>query len=84
MTCPAPAPAPPDDAACPLCGQANQCAVVQGKPAAGCWCMHARVAPAALAAVPPPLRGQRCICPVCARSPEHSSERGSDRAGTAL
>ncbi|MDD2691018.1 MAG: cysteine-rich CWC family protein [Simplicispira sp.] len=52
---------------CPLCHQPNQCAPAQGRPPEECWCMRAPVAPAALAKIPAAERGQRCICPVCAR-----------------
>ena len=50
---------------CPLCGQANGCAVAQGLLAAQCWCMTATLDTAALAQVPEAERGQRCICPAC-------------------
>ncbi|WP_034387413.1 cysteine-rich CWC family protein [Comamonas composti] len=69
-------PAPPDllpqatgsDASrCPLCGQANQCAIMAGLPAQDCWCMHTPVSRAALQRLAPAQRGQRCICPACAR-----------------
>jgi len=55
---------------CPACGQPNQCAVASGADAQGCWCMQAQVSRAALARLPEQERGQRCICPVCARTPE--------------
>ncbi|HCL87544.1 MAG TPA: hypothetical protein DIC45_13865 [Comamonadaceae bacterium] len=56
-----------DTTLCPLCGQANACAMAAGLPAADCWCMAAPVSRAALARVPEPQRGKRCICPHCAR-----------------
>ena len=55
---------------CPLCHQPNQCALAQGRPPEECWCMRTPVAPAALAQIPAAERGQRCICPVCARTPD--------------
>ena len=55
---------------CPLCSQPNQCALMQDARTTDCWCMHVRVAPVALAAVPGQERGLRCICANCATSPE--------------
>ncbi|KAB2901792.1 MAG: cysteine-rich CWC family protein [Burkholderiaceae bacterium] len=52
---------------CPLCGQANQCAVAAGLPAQDCWCMHTPVSREALARLAPGQRGRSCICPLCAR-----------------
>jgi len=60
----------PETNACPACGQPNQCAVAAGADPQGCWCMHTPVSPAALARLPAQERGQRCICPVCARPSE--------------
>ena len=56
--------------ACPACGQPNQCAMAGGADPQGCWCMQAPVSQAALARLPAQERGQRCICPVCAREPD--------------
>lgn len=50
---------------CPLCGQANQCAIVAGLPPASCWCMQAVIAAEALARIPTEQRGQACVCPSC-------------------
>ncbi len=52
---------------CPACGQPNQCAMAGGADPQGCWCMQTPVSRAALARLPAQERGQRCICPVCAR-----------------
>ncbi|SDM74365.1 Cysteine-rich CWC [Oryzisolibacter propanilivorax] len=51
---------------CPLCGQANGCAIAAGAPAQDCWCMTTPVARTALARLPQDQRGQRCLCPHCA------------------
>lgn len=59
--------APLDTARCPLCGQANQCAIANQQPPASCWCMGTAIAAEALALIPEAERGQRCICPACAR-----------------
>ena len=54
------------ESVCPLCGQANQCAIAAGQPAEGCWCMApGSVAPEALALLPPEQQGKACICPTC-------------------
>ncbi|MCE1251907.1 MAG: cysteine-rich CWC family protein [Comamonadaceae bacterium] len=63
MSCATPA----STSTCPLCHQANACAVAAGAPAASCWCMDAPVAPQALARIPAEARGRACICPHCAR-----------------
>jgi len=60
-------PAAPWAQTCPLCGQDNRCAVAQGLPAPQCWCMQARIDPAALEALAPQERGQRCLCAACGR-----------------
>ena len=52
---------------CPLCGQANQCAITAGLPPESCWCMQTPVSKDALALLPPEARGKACICPVCAQ-----------------
>lgn len=51
---------------CPLCGQANQCAIMAGQAPESCWCMQAPVSPLALARLPEQARGKACICPRCA------------------
>ena len=55
---------------CPACGQPNGCAIAAGGEAADCWCMKTTVSRAALEQLPANERGQRCICPVCARTPD--------------
>ncbi|WP_312567197.1 cysteine-rich CWC family protein [Comamonas sp.] len=54
--------------ACPLCGQANQCAVAAGLPAQSCWCMQQRIAPEVLERIPAAQRRQACVCPACGQS----------------
>ena len=66
-TTPTTPPSPLDTSRCPLCGQANQCAIAQHQPPAQCWCMATEIDLAALEAIPSAERGQRCICPACAR-----------------
>ena len=58
---------PIDTSQCPLCGQANQCAIVAGRPAESCWCMKEPVSREALDSIPESLRGKACICPLCAQ-----------------
>ncbi|WP_119966927.1 cysteine-rich CWC family protein [Simplicispira lacusdiani] len=65
---------------CPACGQPNQCAMAAGADAQDCWCMHTPVSPDALARLPAGERGQRCICPVCARPPDGGSALGKSTA----
>ena len=66
--CMTPEPAALSTAACPLCGQPNQCAIAAGRPAHSCWCMTAAIPAEALAAIPAAERGKACICPACGRA----------------
>ena len=63
-----------DPTVCPLCGAANQCAMViakaTGKPLERCWCVDAVFAPELLAKVPQAAQGMSCVCPVCAAIPK--------------
>ena len=53
-------------AICPLCGQPNACAPVQGgnsdRP---CWCVDTTFSAELLARVPENLRQVACICQTC-------------------
>lgn len=56
------------ESACPLCGQNNDCAVVDDEQSAqDCWCMdlEERIPSELLDKVPPELQGERCICANC-------------------
>jgi len=57
-------------ALCPLCQQANQCAMevarLTGEPQPPCWCTQARFDAALLARIPAPLQGKACVCARCA------------------
>ena len=59
-----------DTAHCPLCGEANRCAMEvereTGQAQPPCWCMAADFSLAPLDTLPPALRGQVCICARCA------------------
>ncbi|VTU32661.1 hypothetical protein SRS16CHR_05129 [Variovorax sp. SRS16] len=62
--------AQPDPSRCPLCGEANRCAMEiereTGRPQPPCWCMQADFSKALLARVPTAMRGLACICARCA------------------
>ncbi|MDX2019216.1 MAG: cysteine-rich CWC family protein [Deltaproteobacteria bacterium] len=52
---------------CPLCEQANACAVAAGREPGSCWCMSAMAAPGVkerLAATPDRCACQRCFTSV--------------------
>ncbi|WP_019529637.1 cysteine-rich CWC family protein [Dasania marina] len=51
---------------CPLCGNANLCAVELGDSIAQCWCSKVDISREALAAINAAEQGQRCICQPCA------------------
>ena len=62
-----------DPCACPLCGQANQCAMelerVSGVKQPPCWCTQASFSAELLARLPEAARQQACICATCAGQP---------------
>ncbi|MEO8925174.1 MAG: cysteine-rich CWC family protein [Caldimonas sp.] len=64
----------PDKAAhCPLCGNANTCAMLAGA-AEPCWCVSVSFGPALLSRIPEESRGRACVCAACAASaPELAS-----------
>ncbi len=51
-------------AACPLCGEDNQCGVMAGR--AMCWCYTERISEDVRERVPPYARDVACVCPRCA------------------
>jgi hypothetical protein len=55
---------------CPLCGKPNDCAVsAAGSFDVDCWCKDAKFSATLIAAVPPDLTGNACVCRFCAQSP---------------
>ena len=62
----------PDPSRCPLCGQANQCAMevqkTTGQPQPPCWCTQVGFSEALLARIPPESRRLACVCAACARA----------------
>ncbi|MDZ7921868.1 cysteine-rich CWC family protein [Rhodoferax sp.] len=65
-----PTPSPTAPEVCPLCGQANQCAMelerATGQKQPPCWCTQATFSAELLANVPAADRGKACICAACA------------------
>lgn len=65
-----PTPASPEPTHCPLCGQANLCAMeaerLTGVKQAPCWCTQVDFSRAALHRIPDAARGKACICQACA------------------
>lgn len=63
-------PATPDPGRCPLCGQANLCAMeverATGQPQPPCWCTQVDFNRAALDRIPQEARRKACICRACA------------------
>ena len=59
-----------DATRCPLCQQANQCAMeiekTSGIAQAPCWCMQWTFDPVLLSRLPAQSRGVACICHNCA------------------
>lgn len=56
---------------CPLCGQANRCAMElereTGVKQPPCWCTQVDFSRELLERIPPEARGAACICPACAQ-----------------
>ena len=61
----------PDPNLCPLCGQANRCAMeaqkASSQPQLPCWCTQVDFGAELLARVPEQARRLACICERCAR-----------------
>jgi hypothetical protein len=61
---------PRDATACPLCGQANRCALEvereTGVPQESCWCTRLDFTDELLAQVPAEAKDLACICAACA------------------
>lgn len=61
-----------DPTRCPLCGQANTCAMemekATGQKQPPCWCTQVDFSADLLARVPPESRRLACICASCATS----------------
>jgi len=55
---------------CPLCGQANRCAMElekeTGQPQPPCWCTTVEFDREVLARIAPASQGVACICAACA------------------
>ncbi|WP_291506097.1 cysteine-rich CWC family protein [Acidovorax sp.] len=68
---------PLQPAQCPICGQANLCAMANGRPAEQCWCMQQGINPQALQELPLAARGTVCICRTCAQQAPHDPRNGA-------
>lgn len=69
-------PLPVNPALCPLCGQANQCAMEQecasGQKQPPCWCTQVDFSADLLARIPASARAQACVCATCAQASPQS------------
>jgi hypothetical protein len=63
---------PADPNLCPLCGQANECAMeierTTGVLQPPCWCSQVKFEAALLSRIPEHVRGKSCVCPACGRA----------------
>ena len=54
---------------CPLCGNANRCAMElereTGQPQPPCWCMAQKIPAEVLERIPAPARNTACVCAQC-------------------
>jgi len=58
-----------DPCVCPLCGQANRCAMESppGPSPEPCWCNRIHFSAALLQSLPEAAKGKACICQACAQ-----------------
>jgi len=49
---------------CPLCGDANACAIAEGKTT--CWCFERTIGQEVLMRIPEDARNVACVCARCA------------------
>ena len=57
-----------DPCRCPLCGQANHCAMedkANAQPQTPCWCTREQFSAALLRQIPDAAKGKACICQAC-------------------
>ena len=54
---------PVDPSSCPLCGEANECALAAG--ASTCWCFQLTVPADVLERVPAEAQAVACVCQAC-------------------
>ncbi|MEJ0035834.1 MAG: cysteine-rich CWC family protein [Gammaproteobacteria bacterium] len=54
----------PDPHRCPLCGEANLCAVASG--VGNCWCFSLEIPDEVLERIPEEARQRACVCQPCA------------------
>jgi hypothetical protein len=63
---------------CPVCGQANACAMeterLTGQPQQPCWCTQVDFSADLLARIPAAAKGKACVCAACA-----AAASGQDR-----
>ncbi|WP_339340241.1 cysteine-rich CWC family protein [uncultured Oceanicoccus sp.] len=52
---------------CPLCGQANLCAIANNAEAKHCWCMDATIPPSLIEQANQGSDEKICICQTCAQ-----------------
>lgn len=58
-----------DTSRCPICGEANACAMADPATAGGpCWCTAATISGDVLDRVPEEARRKACVCPRCAQA----------------
>lgn len=72
-----------DPSRCPLCGQANRCAMeaerLTGVEQPPCWCTQVHFGAEVMARIPAQALGQTCVCAACARAAHDTRLAG--RAG---
>lgn len=64
-----------DTTRCPVCGEANACALAQPGPGiTGCWCAAGDIDPRILQRLDEPARGRACVCRRCALSADFAAD----------
>ncbi|HET9929702.1 MAG TPA: cysteine-rich CWC family protein [Polyangiaceae bacterium] len=62
-----------DPSRCPLCGNLNSCAVVEGS-TEPCWCSAITIPRETLEKIPLSAKDRACLCPRCAGLTQARSE----------
>jgi len=66
-----------DATICPLCGNANRCAMelerITGQEQPPCWCLKVSFSDSVLKSIPDAAVGVACLCPACATKTQSPS-----------
>ncbi|SDC90790.1 CubicO group peptidase, beta-lactamase class C family [Paenibacillus sp. UNCCL117] len=72
-----------DASRCPLCGQANECALLSGERIEACWCFRASIPSELLQRIPDSRRGKSCVCPSCVEEHKRQESVAAEQSANA-